>query len=141
MATLSLQRSREELRKQGYDTWIVEKPFNPWTKRREDLFNFIDLVGIRSDISGVTGVQACGEDCSGHINKILNGYSDATGKIIPPNPHIRGWLSSGNRFFIWGWRLRKHKGTKPTWQLREIEFQLKEGVVICVENKVVPQSS
>lgn len=136
--TLSLQRSREELKRQGYDTWIVEKPYNPYTKRREDLFNFADLVGIRADCVGVTAIQATGEDVSAHIHKILAGFTDKSGKEIPPNGHVKTWLLAGNRFFVWGWRLRKHKGTKPTWQLREIQFQLKEGEVICVENKVSP---
>jgi len=136
MPTISLQRSREELKRQGYDTWITEKPFNAYTKRREDLFNCIDLVGIRGDISGVTGVQACGEDCSEHVRKILEGYSDASGKVIPPNPHIRGWLQSGNRFFIWAWRKRGEHGKRKLWELREVEFVLKDGSVIAQENEV-----
>lgn len=136
MGTLSLQRSREELKRQGYDTWIVEKPFNPYTKRREDLFNLFDVIAIRDDISGVTGVQACGEDVSGHICKVLEGYIGTKGNEIPPNPHLRIWLKSGNRAFIWSWRLRKHEGTKPTWQLREVEFILQEGQVTAQENEV-----
>jgi hypothetical protein len=136
MATLSLQRSREELQRQGYDTWIVEKPYNPWTKRREDLFNLFDLVAIRRDMVGVCGVQACGEDLQAHIEKVLEGFQDGKGHEIPPNPHLSTWLKAGNRAFIWAWRLRKHEGTKPTWQLREIEFLIHDGEVIHRENPV-----
>lgn len=131
--THSLQRSRKLLKEMGYETWIVEKPFNPFTKRREDLFHCIDLIGIRGDMEGVTGIQACGDDVADHIRKIKEGYVDGKGRPIPPNPYVYVWLKAQNRFFIWSWRLRKHKGTKDTWQLREIEFVLKDGQVIARE--------
>lgn len=128
--TFSLQKSRELLKEQGYDTWIVEKPFSPYTKRREDLFNCIDLVGIRADVSGVVGIQACGEDLSGHIRKISEGYCDAKGKQIPPNPHLDIWLRNGNRFFIWSWVMRGAKGKRKLYEMREIEFIIENGVVV-----------
>lgn len=136
MPTVSLQRSKKLLEEQKYHVWIVEKPYNQWTKRREDLFNCIDLVGIRDDLQGVVGIQACGEDCSGHIQKILNGYVDANGKEIPPNPHLGIWLKAGNRFFIWAWRLRKHEGTRAKYQLREIEFLIENNEIVHRENTV-----
>ena len=136
MATISLQRSREELKRQGYATWIVEKPFNPYTKRREDLFNLFDLLGIRGDIDGVTGVQACGEDVASHVQKVVKGSCAGDGTPIPPNPYLRTWLEAGNRAFIWGWRLRGEKGKRKTWELREVEFLLREGTITCVENSV-----
>jgi hypothetical protein len=130
LATISLQRSRELLKEQGYDTWIVEKPYNPYTKRREDLFNFADLVAIREDLLGVTAVQATGEDCQSHIQKILEGYTTPKGEGIPPNSHLRIWLKGGNRFFIWSWVKRGAKGERKTWQMREIEFLLENGQVV-----------
>lgn len=136
MPTISLQRSREELKKQGYQTWIVEKPFNQWTKRREDLFNFADLLGIREDIQGVTAVQATGEDVSSHIRKLLEGGTDAKGVEYPPNPYLKTWLKGGNRLFIWAWRKRGAQGKRKLWELREVEFILKDGQVIAQENEV-----
>lgn len=139
MSTLSLQRSREELKKQGYATWIVEKPFNPYTKRREDLFNLFDVIGIRGDLAGVTGIQACGEDVAAHVNKVIHGYTDAKGLEIPANPYLRVWLQSGNRAFIWAWRKRGEKGKRKLWELREIQFILNQaGDIIAVENEVIP---
>lgn len=135
--TFSLQKSRALLKEQGFDTWIVEKPWSPYTKRREDLFNLFDIVAIRGDMVGVTGVQACGEDVQEHIHKILQGYQDPKGKDIPPNPHLSIWLRSGNRGFIWAWRMRGAKGKRKTYQLREIQFVLKDGVVIAEENPSV----
>jgi hypothetical protein len=138
MATISLQRSREELKSQGYDTWIVEKPYNPWTKRREDLFNLFDLVAIRQDIIGITGIQACGEDIQAHISKVIEGFKNNKGESIQANPYIRTWLLSRNRAFIWAWRKRGAQGKRKTWDLREIEFILKDGQIIAQENEVKP---
>lgn len=131
--TFSLQKSRALLKEQGYDTWIVEKPWSPYTKRREDLFNFADLVGIRKDIQGVTAIQATGEDSSTHVHKILAGFTDNSGKEIPPNAYVKTWLLAGNRFFIWGWRMRGERGKRKTYKLREIEFVLKDGQVVAQE--------
>jgi len=136
MATISLQRSRELLKEQGYDTWIVEKPFNPYTKRREDLFNCIDLIGIKADTLGVVGIQATGEDCQSHVRKILEGYTDASGKVIEANRHLPIWLKSGNRFFIWAWRLRGEAGKRKLWEMREIEFIIENGQVVHRQTKV-----
>lgn len=137
ISTLSLQRSREELKRQGYDTWIVEKPFNPYTKRREDLFNCMDVIGIRDDIHGVTGIQACGSDYQEHIRKILEGYTDAKGHVIGPNSHIRGWLKAGNRLFIWSWTKRGGRSERKLWTLREAEFVINtSGDVVAQENEV-----
>jgi hypothetical protein len=137
MATISLQRSREELKRQGYATWIVEKPYNSWTKRREDLFNLFDLIGVRADCIGVVGIQACGEDVSEHITKILDGYTTDKGISVPPNPYLRVWLQSGNRAFIWAWRKRGERGKRKTWELREVEFIINQaGDVMAQENAV-----
>lgn len=139
--TFSLQKSRRLLIEQGFDTWIVEKPFNPYTKRREDLYNFADLVGIRMDMPGVTAIQATGEDCQSHVRKILEGGVDKKGQTFLPNPHLIIWLKSGNRFFIWAWRMRGAKGKRKTYQLREIQFVLKDGVVTAEENPHVEESA
>lgn len=137
MATISLQRSREKLKELGYATWITEKPFNPYTKRREDLFNLFDLVAIRDDIAGVTGIQACGEDVSDHVCKVLKGYVGSKGDEIPPNPHLRIWLKSGNRAFIWAWRKRGAQGKRKLWELREVQFVINQaGDVVAQENEV-----
>lgn len=131
--TFSLQKSRALLKQNGYDTWITEKPWSPYTKRREDLFNCIDLIGIKDGIPGVVGIQACGEDASEHVRKICYGYVDNKGSTIPPNSHLPLWLKSGNRFFIWSWCLRGKQGKRKMYRLREIEFVLKDGVPVAQE--------
>jgi hypothetical protein len=130
VGTLSLQRSRELLKEQGYDTWIVEKPYNPYTKKRQDLFNCIDLLGIRRDIVGSVGIQACGEDVAAHIKKIIGKGEEGGDFYLPANPYLKTWLEAQNRFFIWSWVKRGAKGKRKTWVLREIEFLIENGQVV-----------
>lgn len=125
-----LERSKTELERQGYKVWKVERPASMWAPTL-DLFNFADLLAIRSDRPGSWGIQCCGEDIMPHVHKIMEGWTKQKIKkgelfteVIPPNPYLKIWLAAGNRFSIWGWRLRKHEGTKATYQLREIVFKL-----------------
>lgn len=140
-----LERSKAELEVQGYAVWKVERPASMYQPTL-DLYNCIDLVAIRSDRVGVMGIQCTGEDFSDHIHKILEGYTveklkkvdgvaTITTTVIPPNPYIKTWLQAQNTFFIWGWRLRKHEGTRATYQLREAEMVIKDGLVIAQEIK------
>ena len=129
MATLSLQRSKKLLEDQGFKVAIVER-WNQWAHIRQDLFNMCDLIGIRWDRKGVTGVQCCGEDVQPHIQKLLEGYTDAKGRAVPPNIYLKVWLSAGNPFFIWAWRKRGERGRRKTWQMKEIEFLIEAGQVV-----------
>lgn len=135
MSALPLQRSKALLEEQGFKVWIVEY-WNQWAHCRVDLFNMADLVAIRGDRQGVMAIQACGEDIQEHIRKLLEGWTSTKGKVYPPNPYLSDWLKAGNPFFIWGWRLRKHEGTKDTWQLREVEMLIENGQVVPKENPV-----
>jgi|WetSurMetagenome_2_1015567.scaffolds.fasta_scaffold664019_2 hypothetical protein len=132
MASLNLQRSKQELERQGYLVWIVEV-WLAWGNVRRDLYHFADLVAIRPDCQGVLAIQATGEDVLEHVRKLLFGYKDAKGKQIEPNIYLPVWLKAGNQFFIWAWRKRGDRGKRKTWQLRQIEFLLKDGAVICQE--------
>lgn len=146
-----LERSKAELEGQGYAVWKVERPASMYTPTL-DLFNCMDLVAIRSDCLGVKGIQCCAEDIMPHVHKILEGYvieklkkkdgvSEIVKTVIPPNPYIKIWLEAKNLFFIWGWRLRKHEGTRATYQLREVQLVLKDGVVTAEENPHVEESA
>jgi len=128
----------------GYHVWKVERPASMWAPTL-DLYNCMDLVGIHDDIQGVLWIQCCAEDVSPHIHKILEGYTKKKIKDnavviqeIPPNPYIKTWLKAGNRFFIWGWRLRKNEGKKASYQLRQVEFILENGVVV---HREIPDTS
>lgn len=134
-----LERSKATLEADGWSVWKVERPASMWAPTL-DLFNCMDLVAIRSDRVGVMGIQCTGEDFKPHIDKILLGFTKKAIKkgelvetVIPPNPYIKSWLDAGNTFFIWGWRLRKNEGKKASYQLREAEMVVKEGLVVCQE--------
>ena len=138
-----LERSKALLEEDGYAVWKVERPASMYQPTL-DLFNCMDLLAIRPDRLGSVGIQCCGEDVMPHVHKILEGYTlDKLKKVdgipqivktvVEPNPYIKIWLEAKNTFFIWGWRLRKHEGTRPTYQLRQIEFVLKDGIVIAQE--------
>lgn len=132
--TFSLQKSREELKRQGYDTDITEMPFNPYTKRRKDLWGFCDILAMLDDgTSTLVAVQGCGEDVGAHISKLLKGYVDKNGKEWPANPHLPLWLKKGHRFFVWSWCLRGARGKRKLYRLREIEFTLENGIVTTHE--------
>lgn len=129
--TFSLQKSRALLKEQGYDTDITEMPFNPYTKKRKDLYGFADILGMLDDgTPALVAVQACGEDVGAHISKLLKGYVDKNGKQWPPNSHLPLWLKKGHRFFIWSWCLRGKQGKRKMYRLRELEFILENGQVV-----------
>ena len=119
MGSIALQRSKNLLEKEGYHVWIVEY-WHAFAGIRRDLYNMCDLTALRADVNGITGIQCCGEDIQGHIQKILAGWSNTeTGKIYPPNPFIRDWLSARNNFFIYGWVKRGARGKRKLWECRK----------------------
>lgn len=87
-------------------------------------------------------VQSCGEDVQTHLRKVMEGYEIKDGKHkgekIPPNPYILPLLKQGNPIFLWAWRLRQDVGKRKTWQLKEYEFVLKDGIVIVQETEAKP---
>jgi len=132
-----LEKTHARLKSMGYIYAKVEY-FNPWSKTTLDFFGFGDTLAVKADRPGVFATNSCGNDISTHINKYLSGYTrPATEKrpekVFGPNECLLPWLQAGNRFELWGWRLRKHKGTRPTWQLRRVEFLVFDGKVIARE--------
>jgi hypothetical protein len=123
VATLSLQRSKKLLEDQGFKVAIVEH-WNQWAQKRQDLYGLADLVAVKGDRHGTTYVQACGEDCQAHIEKMME------------NTVLPDILQAGNPVFLWAWRKRGERGKRKTWELREVEFLLEKGGVIHRENGV-----
>ena len=124
MSTIALQRSLTKARAEGYDVWVVERfiPSKPFGHRL-DLYNLIDILGMRCDVPGLLGIQACPSgEISAHIKKIRNGYFDKKGVFVPPNPHLALWKKTGNRFVIWGWSKRGARGKRKLWECKKIEL-------------------
>lgn len=123
-----LEKTHAKLKAEGY-TYAKVEYFNPWSRTTLDLFGLHDTVAIRGDKPGVWGINSCGEDIASHITKYLSGYTrPATEKreekTFGPNECLKPWLEAGNRFELWGWRLRGAKGKRKLWALRRVEFFL-----------------
>lgn len=104
------QRTLAKLRKMGYKAQVVEK-WIPQARRRQDLFGFIDVVGINEDSNGVLGIQAT---TGSNVGKRL--------KKLRETPDIRQamlvWLAAGNSLEVWGWRKLKQKKKDGTYSKR-----------------------
>lgn len=128
-----LEKTHAKLKSEGY-TYAKVEYFNPWSRTTLDLFGLHDTVAIRRDKAGVFGVNSCGEDVASHIKKYTEGYVRAAtekreAKTFGPNECLKPWLESGNRFELWGWRLRGPRGKRKLWTLRRVEFFIFDGEV------------
>lgn len=106
------QRSLRHLRDNGFLVQVVES-YNAFTKRRLDLFGFIDLLAVAE--SQLLGIQTTsGSNLSARRNKILGECRE----------QARAWLSAGGRIILHGWRKLKVKrgGKAVRYVLREIEI-------------------
>lgn len=90
-------RTLEFLRNSGWQVQVVER-FNPFCKRRVDLFGIIDIVGLREQ--RILGVQSTSYQCrKGHLDKICIEESDST----------RTWLEAGAELWLLTWKKVKVK--------------------------------
>lgn len=111
------QRTMRELREHGGICAVVEK-FNPHVGEhgcRQDLFGIIDVLVL--DPAGVLGIQCCGSDFKGHVEKLT----------IERAQNSREWLSTpGTKLQIWGWRKihLKRGGKAMRWAPRIQEITL-----------------
>lgn len=100
--TLALLRD-----KCGYAAEVVEK-WNPHSKTRKDLFNFIDIVAVRpeGELSGcILGVQATSAS-----------NMSARKKKCQEQPSFGAWNDSARTIVI-GWKKDKSKHWVPTvWE-------------------------
>ncbi len=100
--------SLKKLRDEG---WLVEKTeqWNPFARRRLDLFGFIDAVAIKGDITLAVQVTT-GAHLAARLAKI--GQSQAA----------RLWLESPTRrIAVHGWAKRGPRGKRKQWTCREVE--------------------
>jgi hypothetical protein len=106
-------RSLNHLRKAGYLAEVVER-FNSFTKRRSDLFGFIDLVAVGN--GHTLGIQTTTADhLSARINKIRTECRETA----------LAWVQAGNRIILHGWQKRAAKpGSKALrWTVKERELR------------------
>jgi hypothetical protein len=114
------QRTIRELKNQGRKCGIVER-FNSFVGPhgiRQDLFGIIDIIALDPE-RGVIGVQACGQDFSGHFKKITIDRAEQT---------IDWLMTPGAVLELWGWRKVKLKrgGKAMRWKPRVREILLRD---------------
>jgi hypothetical protein len=110
MASSPTQRTLKALRDDGWRAAVVER-WCPHSKRRHDLFGFIDVLAIRGD--DTLAVQATS----------TSNVSARVKKMCGPEcvEAVRDWLSGDRRFVtVVGWRKYAKpvdlKLWRPTWR-------------------------
>lgn len=94
-------RSLKYLRDLGYEAQVVER-YNSFSRKRVDLFAFIDIVAIRDgEILGVQTTSAA------HTSDRL--------KKITAEPKSDLWLRAGGRIEVHGWAKRGPRGKRKAW--------------------------
>ena len=122
MATKSIQRSLKRIKERKWVYWITEK-WNSYTRTREDLFQFCDILCLDEDRT--IAIQACGSDYQPHVRKIKE------------NEWVRPWLKGGRELQIWSWRkLKKKRGGKAmVWKVRVCDVLLINNELYFEERK------
>lgn len=93
--TSPTQRSLKLLKSEGYTAQVTEH-WNGFAKVRQDLFNFIDIIGIKSN--EILGIQTTSySNISARRNKIL------------ANEAAKVWLEAGGTIQIHGWKKVKNR--------------------------------
>ena len=99
MSLISCKKSMEHLRSLGYLVAKVER-WNPHARKRQDLWNFVDILAIRpyTDCRGDDRVlvQSCCDDLAKHEAKLM------------AEPRVLIALRSGFRVEIHAWKKHKH---------------------------------
>ena len=95
--TSTSARTMAYLRTQGYTVGDTQKPWNPYTKKRTDLFGIFDCLAFNDEVT--LGVQACGStDFAEHRRKML------ASSVLKP------WCMSNRKAVLIGWSKRVARG-------------------------------
>lgn len=104
-----LQRSLKKLRADGWFCAITEH-WNPWSKIRQDLFSFVDILAIRHNAT--LAVQTT---TAGNMNKRVAKIRACQAASV--------WLESPDRLIeVHGWSKKGPRGKRKTWQCRTLEI-------------------
>ncbi len=108
------QRSLNLMRDSGCSLVETCERWNPFAKRRNDLFGFVDVLAVQGDL--VIAVQTTtASNMAARLEKI---------RFLPSVVH---WLRSPSRkLVIHGWAKTGKAGTRKRWTFRVIEVVLDE---------------
>lgn len=111
------QRSLKLLREEGYTVAITER-WNPWSRTRQDLFGFIDLLCFKDNV--VLAVQTTdGTSVAKRIAKIRATQAFPLWLNMPTRQvEVHGWLKRGPRGKRKVWTCRRVR----LWELLEQEL-------------------
>lgn len=106
------QRTLKRLRERGMVAGVVEK-WIPQTKRRLDLYGFIDVIGCGE--GPVLAVQATsGSNGASRVEKITG----------PCAEQAKAWLRSGGAIEVHAWRKLKKRKDRKWWHPRVWQITL-----------------
>ena len=108
------QRATKFLRAANY-TCAVTEHWNSFCHQRQDLFNFIDLLAMKSGTIGLLAVQTTtGSNHAARREKILS------------LPAARLWVETGNRIWVLSWSKKGGRGKVKKWEPRIEEIALSD---------------
>lgn len=107
------ERSLKECRRLGWHVQVVER-WNPFARRRNDLFGCIDLVAIAGD--KIIGIQATSS--TNHASRVAKAKAE---------PRLGAWLAAGGAFEVWSWGKKGARGKTKAWALRRDPFVFHPG--------------
>ena len=87
------QRTLAYLREEGYTCAIVER-WNPWSKVRQDLWGWCDILAIRKD--EVLAVQVTAAGVANRIKKIQDSDTVALVRDAGIRIEVHGWTKRAN---------------------------------------------
>ncbi len=87
-------KSKQRLEKIGYRVGKTEH-WNSFCKRRQDLFNCIDMVAMRAG-EPLLAVQP-------------TDITSVSKRMAKAHEVAKDWVSTGNRFEVWGWTPKSKK--------------------------------
>lgn len=110
-------RTLERLKQLGFDAGVVER-FNPFSKRKHDLFGFCDIVAIREGVGTILIQTTSGN----------GGNRSSRRKKIFSEPRAAIAARCGNRIEVWSWAKRGPRGKRKLWTLNreDLTAQLRE---------------
>lgn len=106
------ERTLQWCRKQGWEADVAEK-WIPQTKRRRDLFGFVDIVALTGE--GIVGIQATSTpNVQARVKKIGAEVKD---KAV-------AWLNSGGEIWVMGWKKYKQPVKRRYYRETVIKLSL-----------------
>ena len=106
----------------GYSAQSVEM-YNPFSKKRRDLFGFIDVVAVNPDLCKCVGLQITSRsNVSTRVKKIMSEKRD----------NAKAWLKAGNEIFVIGWNNANPNNTEA----RVIAIQEINGELTTAEKTI-----